>query len=49
MAGKISSLLVKRSLNDKKNMKGRHAKNKSSAQKSSKITRNHTEVKVDEV
>ena len=36
MAGKKSSLSVNRSLNDKKNMKGRHAKNKSSAQKSSK-------------
>ncbi len=36
MAGKKSSLVVKRSLNEKKNMKGRHAKNKSSAQKRSK-------------
>ncbi len=36
MAAKKSSSLIKRSLNEKKNMKGRHAKNKSSAQKRSK-------------
>lgn len=36
MAGKKTSSSVNRSLNDKKNMKGRHAKNKSSAQKGSK-------------
>jgi len=36
MAGKKSLSTIKRSLNDNKNMKGRHAKNKSSAQKRSK-------------